>query len=200
VEAIEASRRRLLLAEDDERRRLAERLERGAGAALGELDGLVREARRGAGDTLASALDRAADQVARTRPELDSLVRGLGGVGPEGLRPALERLAAGVPLAVELDLADVVLAREAASALWFACAESLANAVKHSGARSVKVALVARDGTVRLSVADDGRGGADVRGSGLVGLADRLAALGGRLEVESPPSGGTNVVAELKLL
>ena len=109
IEAVEASRRRLLLAEEEERRRLAGRLDRGAGAALAELDALVRAARRGADGALAAALERAAEQVARARPELDSLVRGLGGVDSKGLRRALERLADGAPVAVELDLAEVAL-------------------------------------------------------------------------------------------
>jgi signal transduction histidine kinase len=86
---------------------------------------------------------------------------------------------------------------EVASALWFVCSESLANAVKHADARSVRVALAAQDGLVRLSVEDDGCGGANPRGAGLVGLADRVVTLGGRLAVTSPPGGGTRVVAEL---
>ena len=61
----------------------------------------------------------------------------------------------------------------------------------------MRVGLAGLDGAVRLSVEDDGRGGANARGSGLVGLADRVAALGGRLFVESPPGGGTRIVAEL---
>ena len=203
VDAVEASQQRLLRAEEDERRRLAERLDRGPGVDLAAVERLVRELRlepgSDAGPALAGALDRAAQQLAGARPELDALVRGLGGVEPGGLAPALERLAAALPVDAELELATVAVPADVGSVLWFVCSESLANAVKHAGARSVRIALTAEDGLVRLAVADDGRGGADPRGSGLAGLAERVAALGGRLQVTSPPRGGTVVVAELPL-
>jgi signal transduction histidine kinase len=196
VDAVEASRRRLLVAEEEERRRLAERLDHGPGAALAAVDRLVRETSLdlGGGD-LADALARASDQLARVRPEVDTLVRGLGGVGPDGLVPALERLAVGLPIELELD--DVALSAETASALWFVCSESLANALKHAGARSIKVTLERASGAVRLSVEDDGRGGADPSGAGLIGLGDRIAALSGRLTVVSPLGAGTTVAVEL---
>jgi signal transduction histidine kinase len=201
VDEIEASRRRLLLAEEEERRRLAGRLDRGPGAALVDVERLVREASSGGNDALAAPLERASDQLAQVRPELDSLVRGLGGLDPDGLVAALERLAVGLPLEVELELelADVTVSPELASALWFVCSESLANVVKHAVAHRVRVTLAAGAGVVLLGVEDDGRGGANPQGPGLVGLADRVAALGGRLEIGSSPAGGTRVAAELPL-
>ncbi len=201
VAAVEASRRRLLIAEEEERRHLGERLERGPGAELAGVARLVREVRLepGGDDALAAALERAAEQLDRARPELDALVRGLGGVDAGGLVHALERLAAGLPVEAKLELADIGVSTEVASALWFVCSESLANTIKHAGAGSVRIALERVDGTVRLSVEDDGRGGANPAGSGLVGLADRVAALGGRLLVVSPPGAGTRVVAELPI-
>jgi signal transduction histidine kinase len=201
ADAVHASRRRLLLTEEEERRRLAERLERGPGAALADVERLVHEARPlpVGGDALADALDRTRQQLAHVRPELDALVRGLGGVDRAGLLPALERLTIGLPVDVDLELAEVTVSPEVASALWFVCSESLANAVKHAEARMVRVALAPANGIVRICVEDDGRGGANPGGSGLVGLADRVAALGGRLAVVSPPGGGTQVVAELPL-
>ena len=197
VEAVESSRRRLLVAEEEERRRLAARLDHGPGAALASVEQLVRAARAAhSGDeALAAALARAGDGLTRVRPEVDLLVRGLGGVGADGLRPALERLAAGLP--VELDVGDVDVSPETAAALWFVCSESLANAVKHADARSISVRLEHVGGVIRLTVQDDGRGGADPSGPGLLGLADRVAALGGRLAVVSPAGDGTRVVAEL---
>ena len=200
ADAVAASRRRLLLAEEEERRRLAERLERGPGAALADVERLVREARPGpGGERLTAALARTLQQLARVRPELDALARGLGGVDRAGLAAALKRLTADLPVEIDLDLADVTVSPEVASALWFVCSESLANAVKHADAGSIRVALAEEDGIVRLDVEDDGRGGADPGGSGLVGLADRVATLGGRLEVASPRGGGTHIVAELPL-
>jgi signal transduction histidine kinase len=200
ADEITASRRRLLLAEEDERRRLAAALERSAGAALDEIDRLLAEARPSAAGALTDALDRAAAQSARVRPELDGLVRGLGGVEPSGLADALERLAADLPVPVELDLADVRLTASAASAIWFVSAESLANVVKHADAHLATLSLLEEGGVVRLRVEDDGRGGADPAGWGLVGLADRVSAIGGVLSVDSPSGAGTCIEVELPAL
>jgi signal transduction histidine kinase len=201
IEAIAASRRRLLLTEEEERRRLAERLDYGPGAALVEVEQLVREARAAqtASAELVSALERASDQLSRVRPEIDALVRGLSVADERELRAALRRLAADIPVDVELELAETPLPAAVASALWFVCAEALSNAVKHAAARSVRVSLSAAGGAARLTIADDGRGGADARGSGLIGLADRVVALGGRLRVDSPRGAGTTVVAEVPI-
>ena len=201
ADSVDASRRRLLLAEEDERRRLAERLERGAGAELDTVERIVDELRRDAnGDAaLADALERAADQLARVRPELEVPIRGFRAFDARGLVAALERAAAGLPVETRLELEEVAVADEVRSALWFVCSECLANVVKHAGARTVRVSLAAEGETVRLTVEDDGRGGANAGGSGLVGLADRVAALRGRLVVSSPVGGGTRVVAELPL-
>jgi signal transduction histidine kinase len=199
VAAVEVSQRRLLLAEEEERRRLADRLERGTGAELGEVERLVRAAssRTSGNDELDAALARALEQLERVRPELDALVRGLGGDHADGLVPALRRLAQHLPVRSELELAEVAVPSEVASTLWFVCSESLANTVKHARAGSVRVALAAENGLVRLTVEDDGRGGADPGGPGIAGLTDRVAALGGRLLVSSPNGAGTRVVAEL---
>ena len=201
VEAVEASGRRLLLAEDAERVRLADRLERGPGADLADAELLVRAARSvPTGDeALTEALDRAREQLALVRPELDIQAHGLGGIEGDELVPELERLADRVPLATELHLSELGVSSEIASALWFVCSESLTNVAKHADAQRVQVMLSAENGAVRLSVQDDGRGGADPRGSGLAGLADRVEVLGGRLLVEAPPEGGTRIVAELPL-
>jgi signal transduction histidine kinase len=82
-------------------------------------------------------------------------------------------------------------------AAWFVASEALANAAKHSGASRALVRLAGADGTVTVEVADDGRGGADVAGSGLTGLRRRVEALDGRLTVTSPPDHGTTIRAEL---
>ena len=197
ADEITASRRRLLLAEEDERRRLAEALERSAGAALDEIDRHLAEARPRAAGALKDALERAATQSSRVRPELDGLVRGLGGVEPSGLAHALERLAADLPVPVELDLAEVSLTSPAASTIWFVSAESLANVVKHADAHRARLSLVEEAGVVRLRIEDDGRGGADPAGWGLIGLVDRVSAIGGVLTVDSPTGAGTRIEVEL---
>jgi signal transduction histidine kinase len=83
---------------------------------------------------------------------------------------------------------------------YFVVSEALANVAKHARASSVTVDVVAIDGVLRLSVRDDGVGGADFgRGSGLVGLKDRVEALGGRIAVDSAPEAGTTLRVELPL-
>ena len=106
-----------------------------AGAALADVELLVRAAGTGRPPS-ARGRARPGVQAARPRPpRLDTLVRGLGGVDRAGLVPALERLADSRPLAIDLELADVPVSPEVASALWFVCSESLANAVKHAEAQ-----------------------------------------------------------------
>jgi signal transduction histidine kinase len=199
VDAVDASRRRLLVAEEEERRRLADRLRRGPGADLAAVELLVDDVRRQANmdEGLDAALARAADQLERVRPELEAPLRGLGAVDERGLVAALEELVAGLPVPARLDLHEVAVSPSRAAALWFVCSESLANAVKHADATRVEIVLDADDDVVRLTVEDDGRGGADATGSGLAGLGERVAAAGGRLAVVSPAGGGTRVVAEV---
>jgi signal transduction histidine kinase len=117
----------------------------------------------------------------------------------QGLGPALEALAGRLPLPIAVDvrldgrLPDVVEATG-----YFAAGEALANVLKHAGAERVRLAATAKDGELVLSISDDGRGGADAgAGSGLVGLADRLEAIGGSLSVDSPAGAGTTLVARI---
>ena len=100
-----------------------------------------------------------------------------------------------------LDLrTDDRLPERAEVTTYFVISEALTNAAKHSHASAVRVTVEPIDGDVRLSIDDDGVGGADpAHGSGLVGLRDRVEAIGGRLTVQSPPGGGTHVTAELPL-
>ena len=82
---------------------------------------------------------------------------------------------------------------------YFVVAEALTNMAKHASARHAEVVARIEDGMLRVEVRDDGVGGASPDGSGLVGLADRLAVLDGRLEVDSPPGGGTRLTAVIPL-
>jgi signal transduction histidine kinase len=86
------------------------------------------------------------------------------------------------------------------SALYFVCAEALTNAAKHARATTVRIRAEERDGHAVLTVSDDGDGGADPAGSGLRGLADRVEALGGTLEVDSGAARGTTVAARLPIV
>jgi signal transduction histidine kinase len=105
-----------------------------------------------------------------------------------------------VPVEVELH-ADWRLPEQIEIGAYYVISEALTNAAKHASASSVVVDVEAIDDVLRLSVRDDGVGGADLsRGSGLVGLKDRVAALGGRISLVSPPGGGTSLEVELPLV
>jgi len=118
-----------------------------------------------------------------------------------GLVPALRALAHRSVIPVDLEItADLRLAEPIEVAAYFVASEALANAAKHSEASRIDVLLAQRDGSLVLSVCDDGVGGADgSRGSGLVGLGDRVEALGGSIRVSSRPGEGTQITAELPL-
>jgi signal transduction histidine kinase len=119
----------------------------------------------------------------------------------QGLAPALRALSRRSPVPVELDLhADRRLPEQVEVAAYYVTSEALTNAVKHAQASRVRVELEACDTTVRLTIRDDGIGGADLSGgSGLLGLRDRIDALGGTLEVASPSGGGTTLNVEIPL-
>ena len=103
-----------------------------------------------------------------------------------------------MPLPVTLDADEGRLPEPVEAAAYFVVCESLANVVKHAAASRASVRAVRRDGLLVLEIADDGVGGASVgAGSGLGGLHDRVDAAGGKLRVESPPGGGTRIVAEI---
>jgi signal transduction histidine kinase len=145
-------------------------------------------------------VERARDQTDDTAAELRRLTRGIHPVALDGgLGEALPGLTATspVPVALRLDLPerpDHVVER----AVYFCAAELLTNVAKHSGASSAEPEASAAGGRVRLSVRDDGRGGAALgAGTGLTGLAERLAAVDGALRIDSPPGGPTVVTAEL---
>jgi signal transduction histidine kinase len=132
--------------------------------------------------------------------ELRDLARGIHPpiLSDRGLEAAITALAARSPLAVTIE-ANLPRRPPAAveAAAYFVVAEALANATKHSEARAVLVRLALRDGALAVEIADDGRGGADPAGSGLVGLRRRVEALDGTLAVVSPARGGTTLHAEL---
>ena len=100
---------------------------------------------------------------------------------------------------LKLDITSDRFSPEIESNLYFVVAEALTNMSKHASAQSGTVTIWAEEHVLHVEVRDDGVGGADVEGGGLRGIADRVAALGGRLRVESPPGGGTRLTAELPL-
>ena len=118
-----------------------------------------------------------------------------------GLSPALKALGRRSPVRVKLDIqTEHRLPDQVEVAAYYIVSEALTNASKHAGATRVWVTLRVENETLRLSIRDDGAGGADpARGSGLIGLADRVGALQGRIEIESPPGGGTRIDVGLHL-
>jgi PAS domain S-box-containing protein len=198
------SRARIVQAGDEERRRLERNLHDGAQQRLVALSLELRLAERklASGDPKAAELlRRASEDLADALEELRELARGIHPaiLSDKGLVPALEMLAGRATVPVELCAAlDARLPPPVEAAAYYLVAEALTNAAKHAGASCVNVNLTRADGRAVVEVADDGVGGADLRGgSGLRGLRDRVEALGGTLEVESEEGAGTTLTARL---
>jgi signal transduction histidine kinase len=136
--------------------------------------------------------------------DLRELARGIhpAVLSKGGLAPALRALARRSAVPVKLDLAvDERLGDQIEVGAYYVVSEALTNAAKHSQASEVAVSAQARDGLLELTIDDNGVGGADpARGSGLTGLADRVAALGGTIAIASPPDSGTSVRVELPVV
>jgi signal transduction histidine kinase len=147
---------------------------------------------------LIEAVEVAVQELDAAVEEMRDLVVGVppASFGGGGLRAAVDALAARSPVPVQVSgglSADPAVE----AALFYVCSEALVNAGKHARARSVAVQLHEDERSLGVSVVDDGAGGADPTGSGLLGLADRMLAHGGRLQVESPPGAGTTVTASV---
>jgi signal transduction histidine kinase len=206
IQDVLAAQRRVLGATDDARRRIECELRDGPQRRLLDLsatlamtdEALPRERRA----DLLPLLEASTELVSRVRRELRDLA---AGVFPEslqhgGIGAAVRELAelSPLPVALDVDLRSEP-PEEVAAAAWFACREALANAAKHAKATALSVAVRCEGGELTVTVTDDGTGGADAAGTGLRGLADRIEARGGRLEVTSPPGRGTTVRVELPL-
>jgi signal transduction histidine kinase len=148
-----------------------------------------------------TALVEAREELALALEELRELARGLhpAVLTDRGLRAAVEALADRAPVPVEItDIPDERLSEPVEAAAYYLIAEALTNVAKYASAAKVHVGVAVTDANVVVEVSDDGIGGADPGGgSGLRGLADRVEALGGSLEVTSPAGGGTSLRAEI---
>ncbi|MEU7833451.1 MULTISPECIES: sensor histidine kinase [unclassified Nonomuraea] len=201
---VRASRARIVAAGDAERSRIERNLHDGAQQRLAGLAVLLGHARlRNADAEVAELLDEAVTGVRAALAELRELA---GGIHPailsqSGLAAALHSLAERSPVpAVVEEAPDGRLPPDAEQAAYFVAAEALANVAKHADASKASIRAVVRDGVLLLEVTDDGTGGARPEsGTGLRGLADRVAALDGLLHVHSPPGQGTRVTAEIPL-
>jgi signal transduction histidine kinase len=146
-------------------------------------------------------LGAAVEGLAGAVEDLREISRGIhpAALSEGGLGPALKGLARRSSLPVELDLGAIErLPQQLETAAYYLVSEALANATKHASASVVDVDLGVRDGTLHLSIRDDGVGGADPsRGSGLLGLIDRVEALGGTIALTSPSGQGTSIILGL---
>jgi len=204
LEEVRASRARIVEFGDAERRRVERNLHDGAQQRLVNLSLALGIARSQVGtaseEEIALALDEAAAELRHTLAELRELARGIHPVilSEAGLGPALASLAERSPIPVTVTAAppDRLPPRVEETAYYVAC-EALANAAKHAHATAVTINARQHDGRLLVEVGDDGVGGADPNGSGLRGLADRVAAVDGHLHTDSPAGQGTRITAEL---
>ena len=199
-----ASRARLLEAGDEARRRVARDVHDGAQQRLVQITLMLKAARQAlaANDGTAETLiGDAFEQVEQANVEVRELAHGIlpGVLTSGGLKAGLKALARRLDLPVQVDIPAERFAPGIEANAYFIVAEALTNVVKHAQATRAEVTASVADGTLRVEVRDDGVGGADPGGHGLVGIADRATALGGRLDIESPPGRGTFVAATLPL-
>ena len=202
--ALRRSRARVIEAADSERRRVGRNLHDGAQQRLVAVANLLKVAQRRLehDDDAVDVLRLAGDELGEAQAELRGLARGLHPVAlsERGLRSALESLTVGCETPVTLDVGEQELPEQIELAAYFIVSESLTNANKYAGASAVEIRVALEAQAVLVEIVDDGRGGADPSsGTGLRGLADRIEALDGRLEVDSPPGTGTRISARLPL-
>jgi signal transduction histidine kinase len=199
-----ASRARIVGAGDAERRRLERNLHDGAQQRLVSLAlqlRLTQSALERRPDAVPGLLAEAQAELARALDELRELARGIHPaiLTDRGLGPALEAILARAPLPVELTgLPDQRLPEQVEAAVYYVVSETVTNIAKHAQAESATVSVILDRGIARVTITDNGIGGADpAAGSGLRGLADRIEALDGGLRIESIPGSGTRIEAQI---
>ena len=206
VEDLRVARQRIIEAADAERRRLERDLHDGAQqrmVAVAVTLGLAQAQIMSDPEAAARLIMQAREEAQLAVKELRELARGIhpAVLSDRGLGPALEALAARAPVPVEVSgVPEEPLPRPVEAAVYFVTAEALTNIAKYAHADEASVWLDVDDERVVLEIRDDGVGGADPSaGGGVAGLCDRVEALDGSLEIESPLGGGTTVTAEIPL-
>ncbi len=201
---LKASRTRVVVASDQARRRIERYLHDGTqqrlvsiGLNLREIESMISSGQ----DELRERLDHVSHSLQEAVADLQELSRGVhpGILAKGGLAPALRVLARRSPIAVDLDIStDQKLTEQLEVTVYYIVSEALANSARHAHATVVSVELKVTAPLVRLTITDDGIGGADpAGGSGLLGLTDRVAAVGGRLDVVSRVGKGTTLAVEI---
>jgi signal transduction histidine kinase len=204
---LEASRARIVTTADATRRRIERDLHDGAQQQLVWLALALRAAQATLPEGLEqhrTELGRVVDGLTTALDDLREIALGIhpAGLSEDGLTPALKRLIARSPLRVNLDLhTNQRFPEPVEVTTYYVVSESLTNAAKYADTPVVDVAVTADSGAVRVQIRDDGRGGADpAQGSGLLGLRDRVEAIGGTMRLTSPPGAGTSLRVELPLI
>jgi signal transduction histidine kinase len=200
--ALAASRARIVAAADETRRRIERDLHDGAQQRLVHAVIALKLARRAqkTGDANAGELlDEALRQAEQANSELRELAHGIlpASLIHSGLRAGVEALVSRVSLPVSAEVPVERLPPGVEATAYFVISEALTNVVKHAHADRASVIARAEHGRLRVEICDDGIGGADPAGSGLLGLNDRVEALGGTLRVTSPAGSGTTLLIQL---
>jgi signal transduction histidine kinase len=199
LDEVRASRLRIVEAGDAERRRIERDLHDGAQQRLVALT-MRLEAARGSVDGAGELIDRTTEELRAAIAEVRDLARGLHPtiLTEAGLRAAIEALAERTPIPIEIDIPDRRFDPSVEATAYFVVAEALTNVVRYAAATLARVRASVAANNLILEIGDDGRGGADpTQGSGLRGLQDRLASIGGTLVVTSEPGSGTTLIATM---
>jgi len=196
------SRARIVRAGDDERRRLERDLHDGAQQRLLALGMGLQMLHAHVDPSARELLAESENELQHALRELRDLAHGIhpAALTDNGLADAVRTLAqrAPVPITVEIDERDGRLPQHVETAAYFVVAEALANIAKYADAHEASITVARNNGNAHIEIRDNGKGGADPdHGTGLKGLADRVGALDGALTIDSPPSGGTRVAAEI---
>lgn len=201
LQELEESRTRIVEAGVVQRRRVERDLHDGAQQRLLALASTIGRAHSAATDAgLVTLLDQARAELRHALKDLRDLARGIHPAVLEqvGLTAAVETVAESMPLPVRVTIDPGRLPPTVEATVYFVICEGLSNVVKYAGATRAEVTVRRRDEALRVSVDDDGSGGARPEpGGGLAGLLDRVAALGGTLVVDSPPGAGTRLLVDL---
>ena len=200
LDSVRASRARIVAAALAERRRLERDLHDGAQQHLLGLAARLTAAMsqtEDPGATAAFAVARA--ELGLVLAELRDLAHGIhpASLVQGGLAPALEEVAERLPLAIHLNVAPDRVPPTAEAAAYFAACEALTNAVKHAQASQVSVTVHVTASHLEMEIADDGAGGADPAGHGLASMVDRISAVDGEAEIDSPPGQGTRIAVRI---
>jgi signal transduction histidine kinase len=200
LDSVRASRARIVVAALAERRRLERDLHDGAQQHLLGLAARLTAAMSRTSDPEATAaFAEARSELGEVLAELRDLAHGIhpASLVQGGLAPALEEVAERLPLVIDLDVTPDRMPPAVEAAAYFAACEALTNAVKHAVASQVSVVVRVTATHLEMEITDDGAGGADSAGNGLAHLFDRVGAVDGTAEIDSPPGQGTRLLVRI---